>query len=72
MNKLRIRTKCQEARAARDLKIYNEYHAFRAANPEQSITELHEYLLNKYNLHGRGMIYTILKRVEKRLKMQAA
>lgn len=71
MTRLRRKTKCQEAREIRDMKIYKEYNARLDADPTQSIGELQEYLLNKHNLHGRGMIYTIIKRVENKLKSEA-
>lgn len=66
---LREKTKLQEKRAARDLAIYNEYNAL-AANPEQSKEELNKYLMEKYDLHSTGTLYTIRKRVEQRLAAQ--
>ncbi|MGN0207583.1 MAG: hypothetical protein ACI4BC_10085 [Muribaculaceae bacterium] len=64
---LRVKTKLQEKREARDLAIYNEYNAL-AANPEQSKEELNKYLMEKYGIHSTGTLYIIRKRVEERLK----
>ena len=66
---LRMKTKLQEKRQARDLAIYNEYNAL-AANPEQSKEELNKYLMEKYDIHSTGTLYLIRKRVEERLNAQ--
>ena len=61
--KLRIKTELQEEREARDLAIYNEFHAL-VANPEQSKKTAVEFLMAKYGIHSAGTIYVILKRVQ--------
>ena len=61
--KLRIKTELQEEREARDLAIYNEFHAL-VANPEQSQKTAVEFLMAKYGIHSAGTIYVILKRVQ--------
>lgn len=61
--KLRIKTELQEEREARDLAIYNEFHAL-VANPEQSKKAAVEFLMAKYGIHSTGTIYVILKRVQ--------
>ena len=61
--KLRINTELQEEREARDLAIYNEFHAL-VANPEQSKKTAVEFLMAKYGIHSAGTIYVILKRVQ--------
>lgn len=60
-------TDLQDARAARDLAIYNEYNAL-VAIEGQSRTQITNYLMQKYDIHSDGTIYTIRKRVEERLK----
>lgn len=67
--KLRMKTKRQEEREKRDLAIYTEYHEL-AANPEQSRVALNQYFMEKYDFGSTGTLYTILKRVEARLKAQ--
>lgn len=64
---LKKTTDLQDERAARDLEIYNEYNAL-AAIEGQSKTQITKFLMEKYNLHSNGTIYTIRKRVEERLK----
>ena len=61
--KHRIKTELQEEREARDLAIYNEFHAL-VANPEQSKKTAVEFLMAKYGIHSAGTIYVILKRVQ--------
>ena len=64
---LKKATELQEARAARDRAIYDEYNAL-AAVPGQSKTQINKYLMEKYDLHSTGTLYTIRKRVEDRIK----
>lgn len=64
---LKKTTDLQDERAARDLAIYNEYNAL-AAVKGQSKTQITKYLMEKYNIHSTGTIYTIRKKVEERLK----
>ena len=64
---LKKATELQEARAARDRAIYDEYNAL-AAVPGQSKTQINKYLMEKYDLHSTGTLYTIRKRVEERIK----
>ena len=61
--KLRIKTELQEEREARDIAIYNEFHAL-VANPEQSKKTAVEFLMAKYGIHSASTIYVILKRVQ--------
>lgn len=68
--KLRMKTKLQEEREARDLAIYKEYNEL-AANPQQSRVALNEYFMQKYNIQSSGTLYVILKRVAKRLNETA-
>lgn len=68
---LRCKTELQEQREARDMAIYREYHDTIAANPEQSRTQLRDYLMKKYNIRATSAIYTILKRAEARLQLRA-
>lgn len=65
--KLQTQTDYQKMREARDMNIYREHKRRLDANPNQPIGELHAYLREKYGLHGKGMIYTIIKRVEGKL-----
>lgn len=63
---LRKRTELQEERDARDLAILNEYNAL-VADPEQSKTQVNNYLMQKYGIHGTGTLYAIRKRAEQKL-----
>lgn len=65
--KLQTQTNYQREKEARDMNIYREHKRRLEANPSQPIGELHAYLREKYGLHGKGMIYTIIKRVEAKL-----
>ena len=64
---LKKATELQEARAARDRAIYDEYNAL-AAVPGQSKTQINKYLMEQYDLHSTGTLYMIRKRVEERIK----
>lgn len=64
---LKKTTDLQEARAARDLAIFNEYNEL-ASVKGQSKTQINKYLMEKYDLHSTGTVYAIRKRVEERLK----
>lgn len=66
---LKKTTELQEARAARDRAIYDEYNAL-AVVPGQSKTQINKYLMEKYDLHSTGTLYMIRKRVEERIKME--
>lgn len=63
-------TECQAERAARDRALYDEYMTL-AANPEQSRTEIHRYLREKYGFHSTGTTYSIIKRVHEQLNPTA-
>mgnify|MGYP000308925501 FL=1 len=65
--KLRMKTALQEEREARDLAVFNEYHALVSVDG-QSKTEVNKYLMQKYNIRSTGTLYVILKRVEARLE----
>lgn len=67
--KLRMKTALQEEREVRDLAVFNEYHALVSVDG-QCKTEVNKYLMQKYNIHSTGTLYTILKRVGKRNKAQ--
>lgn len=62
-----LKTPCQQEREARDLAIYKDYHNIMAVEGQSKLMA-HEYLCRKYGIHSQGTIYTILKRVEKRLQ----
>ena len=64
-----LKTPCQQEREARDLAIYTDYHSLMEVEG-QSKTMAHEHLCKKYGIPSQGTIYTILKRVEKRLNSQ--
>lgn len=64
-------TDCQMARQERDLAIYNEYNEL-TADKEQSKIVVNQYLMKKYGISSEGTIYTIRKRVEERLRKEAA
>ena len=64
-----LKTPCQQEREARDLAIYTDYHSLMEVEG-QSKTMAHEHLCKKYGIHSQGTIYTILKRLEKRLNSQ--
>ena len=66
---LKKTTDLQDERAVRDLAIYNEYNAL-AAVKGQSKTQITKYLMEKYNIHSDGTIYTIRKRVEERIRRE--
>lgn len=61
-----LKTKWAEARASRDLAIYNDWCALTSIEG-QSKTRVNEFLMQKYGLHSPATIYVIRKRVEKRL-----
>lgn len=64
-----FKTDCQQYREKRDKAIYNDYEKLMAV-PEQSRTEVVNFLMKKYNVHSRGTIYVIRKRVEEQLKQE--
>ena len=66
---LKKTTDLQDARAARDLAIFNEYNEL-ASVKGQSKTQINKYLMEKYDLHYTGTVYSIRKRVEERLKKE--
>lgn len=66
---LKKTTDLQDARAARDLAIFNEYNEL-ASVKGQSKTQINKYLMEKYDLHSTGTVYAIRKRVEERLKKE--
>lgn len=65
--RLRVKTRLQEEREARDIAIYEEYHKL-AANPKQSRVALNQYFMEKYDLRSTGTLYTILKRVKAKME----
>lgn len=58
-------------REARDLAVYSDYQELMTVEG-QSKTKVHEYLMQKYNVHSQSTIYLILKRVEERKRKEGA
>ena len=71
MSQVTLRTNFQIEREARDLAIYNEYQELISV-AGASACKVNEHLMNKYGLHSQGSIYVIRKRVEDKLKKEAA
>lgn len=54
---------------ATELKIYNEFNEL-MSDPESQVTAVESKLMNKYGIHSHSTIWSIRKRVEKRLSNQ--
>ena len=67
--RLKKTTDCQDARAARDLAVYNEFKTC-AAIEGQSKTQIVKYLMKKYGFHSNATVYAIIQRVQERLSQE--
>lgn len=67
MEAQKIKTKFRLKKEARELAIYNEYNEL-MAQPEAMATAVDKYLTQKYGFGSKSTIWSIRKRVEKRLK----
>lgn len=66
-----LKTKWAEARASRDLAIYNDWCALTSIEG-QSKTRVNEFLMQKYDIHSPATIYVIRKRVEKLIEKRSS
>ncbi len=62
-----FKTEVQRQRVQRDMAIYSDYEQLMSV-PGQSATEVVKHLMKKYDIHAMSTIYSIRKRVEKRLR----
>lgn len=67
MKEQKIKTEFSLKKEARELAIYNEYHAL-MAQPGAMATAVNKYLTEKYGFGSASTIWFIRKRVEKRLQ----
>jgi hypothetical protein len=66
-----LKTDYRIKKEAKEMAIYNEFQKL-AANPENAIKKINQYLMKKYDINAEGTIWNIRKRVEKRLNIQAS
>ncbi len=66
-----FKTECQAEREKRDLAIFTEYNELMEIEG-QSKTLVKEHLMKKYRVHSVGTIYSILNRVQERMKREEA
>lgn len=64
-----FKTPFQQEKEQRELAIYTEYQEL-VADPNKSKVAIAQYLCKKYHLATISTIYSIRKRVEKRLKQK--
>ncbi len=69
MKSLFLKPKGNKKREARDLALYKDYQKLMEVEG-QSRTEVNNLLMEKYDIDSQGTIYTILHRVEDRLKQE--
>ncbi len=69
MKAVLLKPKGKKKREARDLALYKDYQKLMEVEG-QSRTEVNNLLMEKYGIDSQGTIYTILHRVEDRLKQE--
>lgn len=71
MEAVLLKPKGRQKREARDLALYTDYQKLMSVEG-QSKTEVNKLLMEKYDIDSQGTIYTIIHRVENRLKQETA
>lgn len=62
-----VKTQFQREKEAKDLAVYQEFNELMAVEGAM-VTAIEQHLMEKYNIHAKSTIWTIRRRVEKRLR----